>query len=91
LATDVIDKVGPGGHFLMEDHTLRHMRSEFWRPGLLNRDPLEIWQNKGAKPLRERLNERVREILSEQFLEPLPKETRERFSQIIAEAEKARL
>ena len=89
LATDVIDRVGPGGHFLMEDHTLRHMRSEFWRPGLLNRDPLETWQNKGAKPLRERLNERVREILSEHTAEPLPKETRQRFSKIIAEAARA--
>jgi trimethylamine--corrinoid protein Co-methyltransferase len=72
----------------MDDHTLRHMRSEFWRPGVLNRDPLETWQNKGAKPLRERLNERVREILSEHGAEPLPEETRQRFARIIAEAEK---
>jgi trimethylamine--corrinoid protein Co-methyltransferase len=88
LATEVIDQVGPGGHFLMDDHTLRHMRSEFWRPRLLNRDPLETWQNKGAKPLRVRLNERVREILSAPGAEPLPQETRTRLAGIIAEAQK---
>ena len=27
LALDVIDEVGPGGHYLMAKHTLRHMRS----------------------------------------------------------------
>ena len=85
LATEVIDRVGPGGHFLTDDHTLRHMRSEFWRPQLLNRDPLEIWQNKGAKPLRERLKERVRQILSECGSDPLPEKTRKHLSKIIAE------
>jgi trimethylamine--corrinoid protein Co-methyltransferase len=63
LAVEAIDRVGPGGHFLTDEHTLSHFRSEFWRPSLLNRDPLEIWQNKGALPLRDRLNLRVKEIL----------------------------
>jgi len=89
LATEVIDRVGPGGHFLMDEHTLQNMRSEFWRPGLLNRDPLEIWQNKGAKPMRQRVNERVREILSQHSAKPLARETRERLAGIIAETGKS--
>jgi trimethylamine--corrinoid protein Co-methyltransferase len=88
LATEVIDRVGPGGHFLMDQHTLDHMRSEFWRPGLLNRDPLEIWQNKGAKPLRKRVNERVREILSDHTVESLPAETSRKLADIIAQTRK---
>ena len=89
LATEAIHRVGPGGHFLMDEHTLKHMRSEFWRPRLLNRDPLETWQNKGSKPLRERLNERVREILADHAAEPLKDEVRSRLSEIIAQREKA--
>jgi len=89
LATEVIDKVGPGGHFLMEEHTIEHMRSEFWRPRLLNRDPLEIWQSKGSKPLRERLNERVKEILTGEGCEPLAQEIRKRLADIIAKTAKA--
>jgi trimethylamine--corrinoid protein Co-methyltransferase len=89
LATEVIDGVGPGGHFLMDEHTLRHMRSEFWRPALLNRDTLETWQSKGSKPLRQRLNERVREILAGPGAEPLPEETRRRLAEIVAQTERA--
>jgi trimethylamine:corrinoid methyltransferase-like protein len=69
----------------MDQHTLDHMRPEFWRPGLLNRDPLEIWQNKGAKPLRQRVNERVREILSDHTVESLPEETSRRLAGIVAQ------
>ena len=28
LALDVIDKVGPGGHFLAEDHTYKYFRTK---------------------------------------------------------------
>ncbi len=38
LAIDVIRAVGPGGDFLSEQHTRRHMR-ELWTPALLDRRP----------------------------------------------------
>src|ERR1700690_2757215 len=38
LAVDVIRSVGPGGDFLSEPHTRRHMR-ERWRPALIDRRP----------------------------------------------------
>jgi trimethylamine--corrinoid protein Co-methyltransferase len=87
LAVEAIDRVGPGGHFLTDEHTLAHFRSEFWRPGLLNRDPLEIWQKKGSLPLRERLGRRVREILQRHRAAPLPPDVEARLAQIIAAAE----
>jgi len=62
------------------------MHSEFWRPSLLNRDSLEIWQNKGNLPLRERLNHKVRSILKEHRAEPLTKELRQQISRIIEKA-----
>ncbi len=86
LAVDVIDRVGPGGHFMMDDHTLEHMRTEFWRPALLNRDPLETWQNKGRTPLRDRLNQQVLNILANHSPKLLPVEVSNRLAQIIEEA-----
>ena len=88
LAIEVIDRVGPGGHFLMDEHTIEHMRSEFWRPSLLNRDPLETWQNKGGRPLRERLNQKVRNILEGHRPKPLSEEVHRQISQIIETAKK---
>lgn len=37
LATDLIIEKGPGKDYLVEDHTLEHMRSEFYMPSLANR------------------------------------------------------
>jgi trimethylamine--corrinoid protein Co-methyltransferase len=86
LAVEAIDRVGPGGHSLIDEHTLAHFRAEFWRPQLLNRDPLEMWQRKGSLPLRERLKRRVRQILEEHRPEELPVTVRERISSILEQA-----
>jgi trimethylamine--corrinoid protein Co-methyltransferase len=43
LAYQVIEHVGPGGHFLGEDHTLERCRTEFWQPDLFDRSGLEAW------------------------------------------------
>ena len=37
LAADLMIEKGPGGHFMAEEHTVRHMRSEFFVPQLANR------------------------------------------------------
>lgn len=37
LATDLIIEKGPGETYIMDDHTLAHMRSEFFMPHLANR------------------------------------------------------
>ena len=50
LALDVIDAVGPGGHFLAQPHTRRHMRDAVLRAvsqeigpdGQHYRDPVEV-------------------------------------------------
>ena len=64
LATDTIEEVGPGGHFLTADHTLRHFRRTQWRPRLLNRDPLQAWRERGAPTYAEVCTERARDILN---------------------------
>ncbi|RLG40761.1 MAG: hypothetical protein DRO05_05565 [Thermoproteota archaeon] len=32
LALDVIEKVGPGGHYLTQKHTLKHVMTEYYLP-----------------------------------------------------------
>ncbi|MCB9442910.1 MAG: trimethylamine methyltransferase family protein [Ardenticatenaceae bacterium] len=62
-ALNVMDDVGPGGHFLEHDHTYKRFKTEIWRPDLINRQNWEDWNAAGAKRFNERVNERVREIL----------------------------
>jgi trimethylamine--corrinoid protein Co-methyltransferase len=49
LAYDVIAKVGSGGNYLMEDHTVERCRSEFWKPGVCDRGGLEAWMGGGRR------------------------------------------
>ena len=64
LALEVIDKVGPGGNFLAEPHTVAHMRSEFFFPKLSDRSSREKWLAEGGKDARQRAREIAINILA---------------------------
>ncbi|MCJ7752862.1 MAG: trimethylamine methyltransferase family protein [Armatimonadetes bacterium] len=86
LAIDVIDRVGPGGNFLSDDHTLKHFRTEFWFPKLIDRSRRETWEKHGAKSLGQRVREKVLELI-ERFDPPaLPVE--EKLKAICTRADK---
>jgi trimethylamine---corrinoid protein Co-methyltransferase len=72
LAMDVIKRVGPGGHFLGEKHTLDHFMREHWRPTLFNRENLPNWIKKGKKTIDRKLIEKALEILKNHKPDPLP-------------------
>jgi trimethylamine--corrinoid protein Co-methyltransferase len=63
LALDVIRKVGPGGNFVSQSHTVRNMRGEHYIPTLSDRLDREDWRAKGAKDTVERATEKVAGIL----------------------------
>jgi trimethylamine--corrinoid protein Co-methyltransferase len=65
LAVDVIKGVGPGGHFLDLEHTLRQFRQEFFFPRLFDRRGIPAWEADGAKGIDEVAQSRVRAILAE--------------------------
>jgi trimethylamine--corrinoid protein Co-methyltransferase len=72
LALDVIDEVGPGGHYLMAKHTLRHMRSELYYPSeVVDRQGWDMWQEAGALDAQERARRIARDILENHQPEPL--------------------
>jgi trimethylamine--corrinoid protein Co-methyltransferase len=60
----VMDKVGPGGNFLIEEHTVNTFKDTFWFPRFLDRNVFEIWQKEGCKDVRAALNEKAKEIFN---------------------------
>ena len=86
LALDVIDQVGPGGHFLGEMHTLHHFR-ENWYPHLFDRRNRAGWEAGGALTLGDRARARVQEILETHQRPPLDEPVAARLNAIIQRAE----
>ncbi len=71
LAYDVIAKVGPGGNFLTEKHTVKRCHSEFWRPMLCYRDGFDAWQKDGQPDIYSRAHQRCQELLTAHQAPPL--------------------
>ena len=65
LALDVIRRVGQGGSYLMEEHTLRHFRQELFFPALFRRQTVEQWLARGGHSILEVAHQRVQDILAE--------------------------
>jgi trimethylamine--corrinoid protein Co-methyltransferase len=62
LAFDVLREAGPGGHFVSNRHTRRHMRSEQYIPQLSDRENRDRW-TMSAKDTRARAADKAREVL----------------------------
>jgi len=65
LGFDVIKKVGPGGNYVTEDHTVEHMMDEFFYPDLSVRCNFDIWEERERPDMLSRANELVTKILEE--------------------------
>ncbi len=84
LALDVIDAVGPGGHFLAQPHTRRHMRDavvravsqEIAADGQHYRDPLEV------------ARERALDILENHRPPPLAEDTQHELRRVVGKADR---
>jgi len=87
LALDTIDRVGPGGNYLSEDHTLRYFRSEFWLPELIDRSNWDTWTENGSKTMGQRAHEKVLEIIENFEPEPIPADIEQKLTSIIARAD----
>jgi trimethylamine--corrinoid protein Co-methyltransferase len=85
LALDVIDEVGPDGHFMDTKHTLAHFR-ERWYPTLIERYNYRGWLDKGGQDLGQRAAARVEQILAEHQPEPLPADMQRRLREIVQRA-----
>ena len=86
LAVDIIKSVGPGGDFLMQDHTMKYMRTLPSVPKLIERNNRENWLAAGGKGLAERAIERAAEILANHKPLPLSDEATSALRAIVEEA-----
>ncbi len=87
LALDVIKEIGPGGHYLMHDHTLKGMRGQS-RPELIDRQIREVWEKAGSTTAYERATAKAKWILENHHPDPLPDDILDKIRAIIDDTEK---
>ena len=86
MAVDIIDKVGPGGIYLGEKHTVQHFR-ERWMSRLSDISSYETWEKRGSKRIDEVAREKAREILATHKVTPLPEDVEKEVGRILKRAE----
>ncbi|HEY4691458.1 MAG TPA: trimethylamine methyltransferase family protein [Anaerolineae bacterium] len=86
LALDAIRAVGPGGNFMTQKHTKRHMR-ELWQQRFMDRRPYNVWEEKrdGA---RDWARQKAQDILKTHQPDPLDPKLAAELSRIIEAAER---
>lgn len=87
LAVDVIKKIGPGGSYIVEPHTIKRMKTAAILTKLSNRDTRSQWEKKGAQDIHTHAMNRVKEILARPsttlFSEDVEARIRERFAELV--------
>jgi trimethylamine--corrinoid protein Co-methyltransferase len=65
MAFDAIKEVGPGGNYLMSDHTLRFIRNEYFQSnGVSHKSGRQEWEIDGSLDARERAKRMAKNILA---------------------------
>ena len=62
LCMDDLKEIGPKGHFLGQDSTVK-LNPEMWESSLEDRNELDRWQALGGKTMGQRANEVVKDII----------------------------
>ena len=62
---DLMDKVGPGGHFVVEAHTLKHCRSEYMIPEVFQRISYDAWQKKDRPTAMDLAHDRAAKLIAQ--------------------------
>ncbi|MEM0343908.1 MAG: trimethylamine methyltransferase family protein [Thermoplasmata archaeon] len=88
LAVDLIKKVGPGGSYLAERHTMQWLSKEHFITGITDRRTGDKWEADGRKTVVDRAREKVAAIMKEHFVQPLEPEVAREFEAIVKRADK---
>jgi trimethylamine---corrinoid protein Co-methyltransferase len=65
FAMDGIREVGPGGHHLGSEHTMRHYRTGFYRPWISSTENFDRWQRMGSRTTDRVANEKWKQLLAD--------------------------
>jgi trimethylamine--corrinoid protein Co-methyltransferase len=72
LAAELIEKVGPGGSFLAQPHTISHLRSEHRIPKVLNRLTYDRWRAAGGRDVMSVARDKATAVLQTHHPRALP-------------------
>jgi trimethylamine--corrinoid protein Co-methyltransferase len=87
LALDVIHKVGPGGHFLGQKHTMQFLKKEQYIPQISPRQTRAQWDAGGSKCTAELAYEKVQSIIADYVVDPLDANVEAELIRIVEEVE----
>lgn len=88
LALDVIDKVGPGGIYLSQRHTMSRFRKEHYLPTISDRSYYSGWVKGGSKEIAGRAHQMALKTLKTSHPEELDKDIVKEIDSILHEAAK---
>lgn len=83
LAVDTIREVPPGGHYLETEHTIRHFRTAFYRPQLMDYVEYDQWEAQGSLDAAQRANQRLQFLLSNYQAPELDLERKEMLEEFV--------
>jgi len=87
LAVDAIEKIGPGGNFMMEEDTLEHF-GDFFVPDVFAPRTYEAFKSAGSRDIAALLDEYIDDITAAGPKHPLDAATLSELDAIIAKAER---
>lgn len=74
LAFDLLTRIGPGGNFLLDEHTRQFMRSEAYLPEVFNRQVRATWLAAGGADAVQAARSRARQLIAGHRTPPLTEE-----------------
>ena len=80
---EAFGRVGPGGHFLMDPHTIEHFRKSFWFPRMMDRTRSGTALSGQDRGMWSRLHDKAAEIRSTECRIALPDNVKEEISRIV--------
>jgi trimethylamine--corrinoid protein Co-methyltransferase len=89
LGADAIARVGIGGNYLTDDHTMKYLRSRRHDSAFMKAKTGDTWASSGSKDWFELARERARAILKEHQPTPLDEGLAAKLREIIDDAERA--
>ncbi len=88
MALDAIHHSGPCGHYLVEPHTVKHMRSSLWQAELFDKNSREAWVEQGSLSLDKKADRKADDLLNSHQPKPLEKGVLEKLQEIRTHREK---
>ena len=82
----IISRVGPGGNFLADKHTIKFLREERYKPQILFREARETWVANGSKKFIDRAKEKAKAIIIEHKPNPLPEDISNELDNLVMDA-----